>query len=306
MAGFPSSIQNDLGSWALSGGAHAQDHSATTINYAWPERGARQGASLAKMVEREIIPRLMLAHTALSARPESTADADLALDDGAADTYARMAINGGEDSLVGFAQALLLRGVPIEAVYLDLVVPAARRLGQYWDDDSASMGEVAIGLSRLHQVVRALSWQAPVDAESDEVSRSALFAAGRGERDTLGLFIAEDLFRRAGWRTSIETAMAREGLAETVRSHWFDVLQLGVGRDMRLGDVAETVGAIRQSSLNKGLFLLVSGRMFDERPELAAGVGADATARDAGEALLIAREALLFVDNPVRRVGSGS
>jgi methanogenic corrinoid protein MtbC1 len=307
MTGFPSSMQGDFSHRAPNGGG-GQDPSLAfdSFKFPRPERGVRQGASLARMVESEIIPRLMLAHRTLQAAPKPPAAPDGPLGEQTTEMFARMVVSKEPDSLLAFVGTLLERGISIEAIYLELLVPAARRLGDFWDTDTASFAEVTIGLGRLQQLVRALGWKTPNDHESRLNLPSALFAAVPGEGHTFGLFIIEDSFRRAGWRTWIETAMARQELADTVRSHWFDVFGLSASRDTRIDDMSETIRTLRQFSRNRDLFILVGGRLFTERPELVASVGADATAAVPAEALLIANEALLIADNRVRRVASGS
>jgi methanogenic corrinoid protein MtbC1 len=194
----------------------------------------------------------------------------------------------------------------MDSIYVDLLVPAARRLGEYWDDDRISFTDVTIGLGRLQQVVRALGWNTPSHGDNDHMPRSAFFAPGPGEQHTFGLFIVEDFFRRSGWRTWIETAPTPDELADTVRCHWFDVFGMSASGAGHLDQLAANIRRVRAASRNPDIFVLVGGRLFIDCPEMVARVGADATAATGGEAFLVANEALLIADNGLSRVASGS
>ena len=308
MASFPFSILGQLGS-RVTGGPPMRLEEALRgkLRLIGPEQSLRNDGRLAQMVESEIIPRLMLAHQALKAAgPEASNDTHASLGDDTTDRFARMVVSKEPDSLIAYVGTLLRDGISMEAIFLELLVPAARRLGDYWDEDSVSFADVTIGLGRLQQVVRALGYNNGSDIDSDRPSPTALFAPAPGEQHMFGLFIVEDSFRRAGWRTWIESSPARRNLIDTAGAHWFDVFGVSASKDAKAEDIAELVKVVREASRNPNVFVMTGGRLFIEQPELVAQVGADATATDGGEALLIANEALLIADNGLRRLSMGS
>lgn len=299
MSGFPSSAKIDLGAWSRPPAAGAPDRLSPAA-----EQTDYHGVGLAKMVESEIIPRLMLAHRALSAPPLRPAESSESLDEEAVETFARMVVSREPDSLIAYVGTLLQTGVSMETIHVGLLAPAARRLGDYWNDDSVSFTDVTIGLGRLQQLVRALGWKIPGGLDDDRLTRSAFFAPGPGEQHTFGLFILEDYFRRSGWRTWVETSATDDELVDTVRGHWFDVFGMSVSADTHLDHVRANIGAVRKASRNPELFVMVGGRLFVEHPELVLDVSADATAVSGGEALLIANLALLVDGNEVSALAS--
>jgi methanogenic corrinoid protein MtbC1 len=252
------------------------------------------------MVETEIIPRLLLAHRLASDSPPPPMPTDGAVGLGAETTeaFARMVLSKEPDSLIVFVGGLLQSGVALESIYVDLLAPAARRLGEYWDEDSATFTDVTIGLGRLQQVMRILGRRLPTGGDNDHASRSALFSPCVGEQHTFGLFIIEDFFRRSGWRTWVETSAKNNEAVDTIGCHWFDVFGLSVACDTEIKDISAMIRSVRKASRNKDLFVMVGGRFFVEKPELATQVGADATASNGGEALTLA-------DLAVRRLASG-
>jgi methanogenic corrinoid protein MtbC1 len=261
----------------------------------------RQSSILAKVVESEIIPRLMLAHnppTEVAREPEPAAGGAV---DGETEDFVRMVLTKESDSLVAHVGRLLQEGRSMEAIYIDILMPAARRLGDFWDDDSISFTDVTIGLSRLQQVVRTLGWKIPPQDGGSGGAQSAYFVSCTNEQHTFGLFIIEDFFRRAGWRTWIETAAEPEDVTDTAAHHWFDVIGFTAGHDLRTEAVKALIAAVRRASRNPNVFILVGGRLFIERPELVQEVGADATAQTGADALLISDKAVRRLDSSSRQ-----
>ncbi len=258
---------------------------------AFPQPRPRQhsAADLARMIESEIIPRLMLAHA--SPEPEATEQAPAALDPEALDAFVAMTLSHEAPALIAYVRALLLNGVPLERVYVDLLGAAARRLGDDWMEDAVSFTDVTIALSRLHQVVRGLAVSFPTRGV-EPAGHAACFVTAPGEQHAFGLSLVEDQFRRAGWRTWLNTAATREDAAQAVALDWFDVLGLSAMADAPVTEVASTIALVRKGSLNPRLFVLVGGRLFGDDPELVATVGADAYAPSASAALSVADKAV--------------
>jgi methanogenic corrinoid protein MtbC1 len=267
-----------------------------------PDQTPRNDGRLAQMVESEIIPRLMLAHQSLKIGAEASNDTHASLGENTTDRFARMVVSKEPESLIAYVGTLLRDGISMEAIFVDLLVPAARRLGEYWDQDSLSFADVTIGLGRLQQVVRALGYKNGGDIDSGRPLPTALFAPAPGEQHIFGIFIVEDCFRRAGWRTWVESSSARHNLIDTVSSQWFDLFGVSASKDAKAEDIAEFIRVVRAASRNPDVFVMTGGRLFIEHPELVAQVGADATAADGREALLIANETVFVEDNGLRRL----
>jgi methanogenic corrinoid protein MtbC1 len=233
---------------------------------------------LTRMVEGEIIPRLLLAHQSEMAPPPTTRSAPApALGPETTDEFARMVLSNEADTLMIYVGSLLDSGVSIQAIYMDLLAPTARRLGEYWDADYCSFADVTIGLGRLQQILHELSRRS-TRAHDQGRGRAALLATLPGEQHTFGLLVVEEFFRRAGWRTWSEPCAAGDDLAGMVSGQWFDVFGLSVSCDSHLDEVAAIITSVRRASKNRTIRVMVGGRLFNEHPELAAEVGADITA----------------------------
>jgi methanogenic corrinoid protein MtbC1 len=257
---------------------------------------SRSSLDLAGMIESEIIPRLMMAHRrAADPEPEAAGSGDIDL--AVLNLFMGMALSAEADAMVALVERLVNAGLTLETVYVDLLIPTARRLGEEWDQDRVSFTDVTIGLGRLQQVVRTLGWKRPPQ-EPEEEAGAALFVPCPGEQHTFGLMLVEDYFRRAGWRTWLDASASTADAVETVRRGWFDVVGVSATADTEAEMMARTISRIRRASCNPQVFVLVGGRVFSETPELANDVGADAAA-------LSGQDALRIADKAIRRLAFG-
>ena len=266
----------------------AAPRSSEPVDFPAPPRRQRSNTDLARMIESEIIPRLMLAH---APPPGPAPSAGSAVGPRTLAAFLRMTVANEAHALTSYVETLMQGGLSLEEVYVDLLIPTARRLGDDWNDDTISFTDVTIGLSRLQQVVRALGRALP-SRDADEGARSACFVPAPGEQHAFGLVILEDYFLRAGWRTWLDMAATREDTVRTVRHEWFDVFGLSATSDTPTEVIAATIAQVRRASRNPALFVMVGGRLFIENPALAGAVGADAGSETAAAALSVAENAI--------------
>lgn len=248
-------------------------------------------AQLVRTIEGEIIPRLMLAHReATPAR--SRTHAGLAPGQADVEELVRLVLAHEADVACAFVSALREQGVPVEALYLDLLAPAARRLGDLWSADLSDFSEVTVGLCRLQRVAHSLRGNLPEEDEAQAGGRRALLVAVPGEQHTFGLSLVAEFFRRAGWSVTSEPLRTAQDLLDLVRREWFSIVGLSVSGDTRMAGLASVILGVRRVSCNRAVGVMVGGRIFNERPELVAQVGADATAPDGRQAVVQAQSLL--------------
>ena len=243
--------------------------------------------SLLTLVQAEIIPRLMSAHR--DPRQPSL-----------------IANNISRDEIIAFTQALLAQdvaaanvivaelredGCTIDAIYLQLLAPSARYLGELWEADTCNFSEVTLCLWRIQTMLYDLSPAFQSDAAqraSAPIERRILIANLPGHQHTLGVSMLSEFFRREGWVTlTIPSPQPRE-IQDSLSTDWFDVLALSAGTDREIDDLQKTVQAARKTSRNPRLAIMVGGALLLRRPELVSIVGADGTANDANSALTMA------------------
>lgn len=249
-----------------------------------PEKGRRM--DLSTVVECEIIPRLMLAHT--DERREAVIGAGMGRD--VINAFAMLALETDAERMLSFVSDEIGAGRSLTAVYLDLLAPAARRLGEMWSDDEVAYSDVTIALGRLQHLIRLLNWKFPPNKGRPGAGRTALFAPAPGEHHMFGLIMVEDQFRRAGWRTWLETHAEPDALVRISSHHSFDVVGFSLGNAGLADRLAVLIRQIRVKSKNRHVLILVGGNALEKDPLLFKFLGADATASDGFQALTIAGE----------------
>lgn len=264
-----------------------------------PDRGAwypaadqQRVAVLARALESEVIPRLVLSRHASAAPAHRRDPAPPGPTREDVETLAAHTARGDQTAANALVAALRARGMPLDRIYLELFAPAARHLGALWEADRCDFASVTIGLCGLQQLLLDNSRSfCPAPGRRHE-DRRVLLAPVPGEQHSFGLVMVGEFFRRQGWDVCSATGAGAGELAAMVRKQWFSMVGLSLAGECRLEALAGLIREIRRASLNTQIGIMVGGRAFTEQPELAALVGADATASDGLQAVLKAETLL--------------
>jgi MerR family transcriptional regulator, light-induced transcriptional regulator len=249
--------------------------------------------ALRRTIEADLIPRLALSHRTGLFPPQVAAEVGRVLDAEEVEDFVRVIRGLTEAGVDRYVEELLEEGTTPEAIYLDLMAPAARRLGEMWEDDSCSFMEVSLSLGRMQRVLRGLEGRFLGGSHVDpENARRILLTALPGEQHTLGLILVAEFFLREGWSVDVGAPFSDSDPVSRLGEEWYDVAGFSVACEERLDRLTREVRRARQLSRNKDLVVLVGGPPFAGRPELARRIGADGTAGDAKQAPRVAREGL--------------
>ena len=165
------------------------------------DRSAALTTRLARTIEGEIIPRLLLAHQADLPAELRAATADALTSDDVQE-FGSLILALDNTRAYAFIEQKRAEGQSLESVIMDLLAPAACYLGELWKADRCSFTEVTIGLSRLRQMLRDLTPEFESEASGWRHGRRALLLSTPGDQHTFGLFVVEAFFRREGWDVS--------------------------------------------------------------------------------------------------------
>lgn len=250
--------------------------------------------SLSTLIESEIIPRLMIAHSAdaplLPLAVDDAASAEGRVGYAEVEGLAPLALQVEADELLGYIDAILARGVSVDTVMVDLLAPTARLLGEFWEDDRCDFVDVTMGLWRLQEIVHEIVGRTPHDGSPTAGACRALFASIPGDQHNFGVVIIDELFRRAGWMTERMSEVKAQDIIRRVGDQWFDIVGLTVSCDCHVVNLTSTIASLRSVSRNPRVSVMVGGWIFNNDPGLALRVGADGTARDAKLALKLAMD----------------
>ena len=245
-------------------------------------------SQLARTIEHEIIPRLMLAHRAAAEPLPIQADTAFAVSFDDVKQFAKLVLSHDEDAAFAEIHSLHARDISIDRIFLDLLAPTARYLGELWDDDLCTFTDVTVGLGRLQRVLREFSPALGRSVEHPARGRRVLLLPGPGEQHTFGLVMVSEFFRRAGWDVTGGAWAADAAAAALVSAEWFDVVGFSLGAEIHLQALADRISAVRHAACNRALKVLVGGPLFGIHPAFMARVGADGMTIDGREAPALA------------------
>jgi methanogenic corrinoid protein MtbC1 len=245
---------------------------------------------LARTIEAEIIPRLMLAHRTSFGPLDEPSDRDELPEMLELSEFARIVMCHEVMDANRYVERLRGQGYPLQTIYLKLIAPTARRLGEMWSADLCDFTQVTVGLWRLQQVLHHLSLSFRGECESSIRGRRILLMPVPGEQHTLGLFMVDEFFRRAGWDVCGELPSSRSELLDLIRTEWFDIAGISIGSVARVDAASSVVLALRGASLNRQLSIMVGGPLILAHPEFVENIGADSMASDAEQAVLAAEK----------------
>lgn len=163
-------------------------------------------------------------------------------------------------------------------LYAPLFEPAARSLGDLWNNEACSEVDVTLGLCRLQTAVRLLGADAP-QAILQSNQPNVLITPAPGELHNLMTILDSEWLCSAGWAPQIEFPASDRALQDMVSASWIDVLDLSLSaafrREGSLPRLAETIAQARRASRNPALLVVVGGRAFVEGRTAGPNVGAD-------------------------------
>jgi methanogenic corrinoid protein MtbC1 len=237
--------------------------------------------SLARIIESEIIPRLMLSNV-IEARtriPPATVPSDLS-------DFIKLLLDPDSRGELAYIRQLETHGLPLEVIFLEVLGRASRYLGALWESDHCDFLEVTDGLHRLHHILQILS---PGADENPVNGRRAMFLAAPCETHDFGVTIVEKFFRNSGWWT--KRCLEQDHLAALREVH-YDVVGFSLSCDGYIDGLNAAVKKAQQVSKNSAIKVLVGGTTFQRNPKLIEVVEADGMAVDAPSAVAVAENLL--------------
>jgi len=253
---------------------------------------------LLKAVESDLIPRLYVNHMMdvpatsplVENRETEPAPGPWSSDEKVA-AFAALCIGNDPELLDKHVTDLLAQGVTLESIFLYLLTPTARYLGEQWSADELSFVDVHLGLCRLHQLICECETIGYRKQNLLQPGESILLTCAPGENHTFGVTMVADFFRRYGWQVSNLCGLSSEFVIARLESTEYAVVGFSLHNQYNYEALAELVNNIRIKSCNKDLIVMVGGDYFIRHPNKVEAVGADIFATDGRQAILKATEA---------------
>jgi MerR family transcriptional regulator, light-induced transcriptional regulator len=254
-----------------------------------------EDVNLSLLLENLVIPKLIADRDMRGAKMEFQRLLDTpqqltrpVITDADVEYFARLSVSEDANALLDFVEQQLATGSSVETIYVELLAPAARRLGEYWSSDSEDFVGVTMGLWRIQEILRELTTRIPPRSNPGQGQRSALFSSMPGDNHSFGTLMVAECFQRAGWDTDVLIEPTQSELVGKFAKHHYDLIGLTITCDCSTGTLSSLVNAIKAVSSNPHVRIMVGGPVINERPELVDECGADATAIDAVSAVALA------------------
>ena len=241
-------------------------------------------ALLAHAIQREVIPRLMLVHNQQAGSSSAKAASTESIGSPEIEDFVRLLLEGPEQSALAVVQAFQANGVPVEAIYLDLLAPAARLLGEYWEQDVCDFTEVTMALGSVQRMLHVLAPRLEHRLPANFHGLSILLLAAPKEQHTLGIAMVSDFFLRAGWEVVGKPGADTAQVLALLRKGKFNALGFSLAAESNLDALSQLIAGVRRAVGSRPLCIVVGGPVFARHPEHAFRVGADLVATDGKEA----------------------
>jgi methanogenic corrinoid protein MtbC1 len=246
--------------------------------------------SMRTVLESQIIPRLVQAHRTGENRAANDS-ASRPLGDEIA-MFAGLCATGERQKAALLIERLREEGLDQEGIFVDLITPAARYLGQQWEEDHLGFADVTVGLVLMQEVIHGMGYEYHDGPQQASGVKRVMLASAPGSQHVLGLSIVSELFRKAGWQVVLEVSPSRTELCHAVQNEWFDLIGLSVALDSQLGSLSSLVDSLKTASRNPTTPVLLGGPVFSVGQQCAESFGAQAICVDARECVQLALSAL--------------
>ncbi len=261
---------------------------------------------LLKTVESELIPRLFVNHMMdipstsplVENRSTEPTPGPWCKDDRIQE-FADMCVSNEPDKLDQHVTDLLAQGVTLESIFLYLLAPAARYLGDRWLADEISFVDVHLGLCRLHQLICECETIGYRTENATLSGESILLTCAPGENHTFGVTMVADFFRRYGWQVSNLCGLDTDLLLARLSSTRYCAVGFSLHNEYNYSALKNIIRQVKAESINKSLIIMVGGDYFIRNPDKVESIGADIFATDGRQAVLKATEATKKRDSPV-------
>jgi methanogenic corrinoid protein MtbC1 len=235
----------------------------------------RSGA-VVKTLQTQIIPKIVVALRKAPARTPAAQQENL----GTVERFAALALGPSDGAPLAYVEAMLAQGVSMEAIFLDLLAPAARHMGHLWDVDAADFATVTLAMGRLQRIMHRLGERFCGEVAHGN-GESALLTIIPGEQHSFGLSMVAEFFRRAGWNLCTGPFSSHQELTSLVQTHWFDIVGFSISSERRFDELKRDIREIRRGSRNRKIGIILGGSMVIAHPDLVAAMGADMMTADA-------------------------
>ena len=197
------------------------------------------------------------------------------------------ALRRGERHLASqLVMAAVAAGTPVKEIYLNVFQPAQYEIGRLWQTNRISVAQEHYCTAATQLIMSQLY---PHIFASAKHGRTLIATCVAGDLHEIGVRMVADFFEMAGWNTFYLGANTpHSSVVATIAERTADVLAISATIAYHVDAVQDLIRAVRQHPGTGRVKILVGGYPFNRDPELWRKVGADGSALDAQQAIMLA------------------
>jgi methanogenic corrinoid protein MtbC1 len=158
----------------------------------------------------------------------------------------------------------------------------ASTLGDLWHENLCTEADIAVALSEMQIVYSRMRRHGVVDPDRAVGAFKVLVAQMPGDLHIVGTILKADVLRSRGWNAVSRFPASRDELLQEVSRTDFDGLVVATSRvsadTVDFDKLRKLFDDVREASRNRGIVIVVGGRVFTDEPSAWHEVGADAAA----------------------------
>ena len=196
-------------------------------------------AKLAEVIADHIVPRLHNLHQEICNKPVAGAVP------GANEIAEFGALAMGSD--IGAASvyfdSLRAKGHSLDTLFVHLLEPTARYLGELWDQDRCDFIDVTLGVAHLQELLSVFGSRDDFPVRDSD--HRALLLTTPGERHLFGVEMVARFMRGAGWEVTCAHALGPKEGTQLVATDWYGIVGLTLSVEAGLETTARLIEEIR-------------------------------------------------------------
>jgi methanogenic corrinoid protein MtbC1 len=182
--------------------------------------------------------------------------------------------------------AAVAAGTPVKDIYLNVFQPAQYEIGRLWQTNRITVAQEHYCTAATQLIMSQLYPHIFATAKN---GRTLVATCVSGDLHEIGVRMVADFFEMEGWNTFYLGANTpHSSVIATLVERQADVLAVSATISYHVDAVRDLISAVRANPACSRVRILAGGYPFDHDPELWRKVGADGSAPDAQQAIILA------------------
>jgi methanogenic corrinoid protein MtbC1 len=201
-------------------------------------------------------------------------------------TYLESLLRGERHVASRLVLDAVAQGTPVRDIYLQVFQRCQHEVGRLWQMNRLSVAQEHYCTAASQLIMSQLY---PYVFTGEKNGRTLLATCVSGDLHEIGVRMVTDFLEMEGWNTFYLGAdTPTPSLVQTIAERDVDVLAVSATLTSHIRSVVSLIAAVRGTEAGRRVKVLVGGYPFNIDPGLWQRVGADAFARDAQEAIVMA------------------